>query len=213
MDASPEQPPGGAPELVVYQLGAVDVLTFTEISPNDSKLFAGKQVMRGGRIKSHPQATWWKWTTVQIPATVVALHEYLKDVQHRNAYLIRGVAREGLTSPARRLKENFLGEPTRLHFFDIDGHPGEWMTDPKAAVHQIVTQFGEPWASASYVWFFSGTHGMKFYDVGTGKYDKHGIEETGKYWRGEIVDGKIKVRLAFILDRAVGEREAVALTR
>ena len=150
-----------------------NVLTFTEMSPEDGR-YAGKQIMRDGSSSSTPRRLIWNWATVQMPATPVALFDYLKAAQRRNVYLIRGLAKEGLTSPARRLKENFVDEPSRLQFFDIDGHPGNWQADPEAAVKRIVAGLGEPWASASYVWFFSGTHGLKIETIKTGKLDRHG---------------------------------------
>ena len=46
-----------------------------------------------------------------------------------------------------------------------------------------------------------GTHGL-----GTETFRKQ------KRWIGTIVDGKVRVRLAFLLDRPIDEAEAVALT-
>ena len=183
------------------------------MSPNAGDLYAGKRIARSGEVLPYPKATWWNWATVQIPATVIALYDYLKAAQRRNAYLIRGIARCELTSPARRLKENFLDTATPLLFFDIDGHPGEWQADPEAAVHRIVTQLGEPWASASYTWFFSGTHGLKIETEKTGKLDEHGKEISKPYWRGELSTARSRSGWRLSSTGEVAEREAVAITK
>ena len=53
----------------------------------------------------------------------------------------------------------FTDEPTRLFFFDIDGVETKWRADPEGAVRRIVDRLGEPFASASFVWFFSASTG------------------------------------------------------
>jgi hypothetical protein len=104
-----------------------------------------------------------------------------------------------------RGNHGFTDEPTKLHFFDIDGAAGNWRDDPEVAVQRIVAQFGEPWASASYVWFFSAAHGLKMETIEVG-------DKKLKRWTGQISDDTIRVRLAFITDRPLNWREAAALT-
>ena len=74
-----------------------------------------------------------------------------------------------------------------------------WRADPERAIRTIVAQLGEPWASTSFVWFFSATHGLEL--------DEH------KRWTGKISDGSVRARIVFITERALNEAEANALTR
>ena len=101
----------------------------------------------------------------------------------------------------------FLDVPTRLFCLDGDGIKMPWRADPEGAIRRILSELGEPWTSASCVWFFSSKHGLEF------------IEETGpddkkhKRWTGRVVDGLMYVRIAFLTDRPLNEAEASALTR
>ena len=92
----------------------------------------------------------------------------------------------------------FLDEPTRLFPLDVDGERINWRADPERAIRTIVAQLGEPWASTSFVWFFSATHGLEL--------DEH------KRWTGKISDGSVRVRIVFITERALNEAEASVLT-
>ena len=83
----------------------------------------------------------------------------------------------------------FTDEPSKLLFLDVDGARINWRADPEGAVRRIVGRLGEPWASTSFVWFFSATHGLER--------DEH------KHWTGGISDGDVRVRLAFITERAL----------
>lgn len=56
---------------------------------------------------------------------------------------------------------------------------------------------GEPWSNASYVWVLTSSHGL---------------EKSKGRWTGKIIDGELRVRLIFILDRALNESERLALT-
>jgi len=49
------------------------------------------------------------------------------------------------------------------------------------------------------VWFFSATHGLE--------------RDNEKRWTGNIVDGKLRVRLIFLTARPLDESEATALTK
>ena len=94
----------------------------------------------------------------------------------------------------------FLDEPTKLFFLDVDGMQINWRANPERAIRNIVAQLGEPWASTSFVWFFSAKHGLEFVDDGR------------KHWTGKIIDGKLYARIVFITERALNEAEASALT-
>ena len=138
---------------------------------------------------------------VRIPATIPALFDFLQQARERNICLIRGAPANLAREKTRRQKaggdrgdHGFTDEPTKLLFFDIDGATGNWRDDPEAAVKRIVAQLGEPWASASYVWFFSAGHGLEMETVTVG-------DKKHKRWTGGISDDKIRVRLAFITDR------------
>jgi hypothetical protein len=210
----PRNRPGesGAKPADVIEL-AHDRLVLTELTPTDD-CFVGKQILLNGHVLPYPtKITDWNWITACIPATPIALFDYLRKLQSRNACLIRGLPISGLAQKkVRRLKANFIDEPSRLLFFDVDGAPADWRADPEAAVISIVQRLGEPWASASFVWFFSSTHGLVTEKV-TVKDENSGKDTVQAYWRGEIGEGTVKVRLAFILERALNEKEACGLTK
>ena len=191
-----------------------EVIEITELTPYDNT-FIGKRIERDGRVTPYPTSVvWWRQRVARCPATIVALCDYLRAARTRNVCLIRGAPANPLREKTRRqnayVKERgdhgFTDEPTRLLFFDLDGVALDWRADPEGAVKRIVAQLGEPFASASFVWFFSATHGLETETVGDS-------DQKHKRWTGRIVDGKVRVRLAFITDRALSFQEAVALTR
>jgi hypothetical protein len=194
---------------------AHDHLVITELTPNDNR-FIGKEIRRDGSVSEYPKVYLWDWTTAAIPATPIALFNYLREVQQRNVCLIRGLPKQGLQRKGvRRLNENFFDEPTQLQFFDVDGTPADWQADPEAAVKDIVQRLGEPWASASFVWFFSSTHGLVTEKVKIWVKDKDGEdkEQEQAYWRGEIGEGTVRARLAFILDQPLKWQDAADYTK
>ena len=158
-----------------------------------------------------------------IPATIFALFEYLREARTRNICLIRGAPANLERQPTRRLRaftvergkdrgdHGFIDEPSRLLPLDVDGIAVQWRADPEGAIKHIATLLGEPWASTSFVWFFCATHGLELQPVATpgGDDDKN----KKKRWTGKIVDGKVRVRLVFITDRALTADEADALTK
>ena len=97
-----------------------------------------------------------------------------------------------------RGSHGFGDAPTKLFPMDVDGVSINWRDDPERAVRAVVEMMGEPWASTSYVWFFSATHGLEF--------------DAEKRWTGNTCDGALRVRLMFITDRPLDESEAVTLT-
>ncbi|MBR1070232.1 hypothetical protein ABIF66_008852 [Bradyrhizobium japonicum] len=195
----------------IVHLDAVDVLDITELTPADDR-FVGKRIRRDGTVLQYPQVKLWRQAVAKIPATIPALFAYLSEARERNICLIRGQpaaperkrTRRQIASEERG-DHGFLDTPTCLHFFDIDGAAGHWRDDPEAAVKRIVGDMGEPWSSASYVWLLSASHGLRMETVEIG-------DDKVKCWTGEIDDDKIRVRLAFILDRAISWREASMLT-
>ncbi|MGY3420280.1 hypothetical protein ACVWZW_000755 [Bradyrhizobium sp. F1.13.4] len=200
----------------VIELNAAETITITELTPYDDR-FIGKRLLRDGRVLQYPQVKFWKQSVTTIPASMPALYSFLNQARLRNVCLIRGAPANIERKKTRRQLANetrgdhgFTDEPTRLHFFDIDGAAGTWRDDPAAAVHRLVIDMGEPWASASYVWFFSGGHGlaMEIVDI----VDENNEARKVKVWNGQLDDSKIRVRLAFILDRAITWREAAMLT-
>jgi hypothetical protein len=201
----------------IIELDAVGTLEITELAPHDGVTFIGKRIQRDGSIAPYPHVTWWRQTVVKIPATVPALFDYLQAARMRNICLVRGAPANPSQEKTRRRKADsgargdrnggagFTDQPTQLHFFDIDGARIDWRANPEAAVKRIVASLGEPWASASFVWFFSAGHGLKMETVEIG-------DKKQKRWNGEISDGDMRLRLAFITDRALTWREAAALT-
>lgn len=190
-----------------------ETLSITELEPFDGK-FIGKSIKLDRSVSEYPLVKWWKQSVATIPATIPALFAYLREARKRNICLIRGAPanleraktqrqKAGVYGSKDRGDHGFLDEPTKLFWFDVDGVQMSWRDDPEGAIENIVAQLGEPWGSTSCAWFFSATHGLEFVKV-----DK----DKPKRWTGGIVDGKIRVRIGFILDRALIEREAVALT-
>lgn len=195
------------PTAEIIELGAVDVIHITELSPYDGT-FIGKRIKADNSIVPYPNVTWWRQHVARCPATVVALFNYLRAARTRNICLIRGapanLARERTRRWKAEIKERgdhgFTDEPTRAFFLDLDeGVKIAWLADPEGAVRRIVARLGEPFASTSFVWFFSSSHGLE--------------RDEDKRWTGKIVDGTARLRLVFITDRALTEDEAVALTR
>ena len=194
------------PTAEVIELEAVEVIEITELSPYDGA-FIGKRITADNSIAQYPKVTYWRQHVARCPATIVALFDYLRAARTRNVCLIRGAPANPLREKTRRqnagVKERgdhgFTDEPTKLFFFDIDGVETKWRADPEGAIRRIVDRLGEPFASASFVWFFSATHGLE--------------RDEDKRWTGRISDGLVRVRLAFITERALNMGEAVALTR
>jgi hypothetical protein len=199
---------------------AAETLEVTELTPAKGE-FIGKTILSNNRIQEYPKVMWWHQAVSQVPATIPALFAYLREARTRNVCLIPGTpARElGPGEQTRRQRANeqgrgdhgFLDLPTRLFFFDVDGAKITWREDPEIAVRTLVTWLGEPWASSSFAWFISGTCGLETVqeiddadeDQGKGK---------GKIWTGRIADGRLNVRLGFLLERALNAAEASALT-
>ena len=111
----------------------------------------------------------------RVPATIPHLFAYLREARKRNICLIRGAPANLERQPTRRQKagiygaedrgdHGFVDEPTRLFPLDVDGVQINWRADPEQAIRTIVGKLGEPWASTSFVWFFSATHGLEIED-------------------------------------------------
>jgi hypothetical protein len=172
--------------------------------------FVGKIIKPDGSIQQYPKITWWKQRVARIPATIACVFEYLLEAREHNICLIRGAPANLTRQPTRRWKayiehrgkdrgdHGFIDTPSRLLFLDIDGVEGAWMADPEGAVMRIVAQLGGPWSNTSVCWFFSATHGLE--------------RDADKRWTGRLVDGAIRVHLAFLTDRALNEAEAKVLT-
>jgi hypothetical protein len=186
---------------------AHEVIDITELEPYDGS-FIGKRINRDGSLTEYPNVAWWKQSVARVPASVSHLFAYLREARTRNICLIRGAPanverrktrrqKAGLFGSKNRGDHGFLDEPTKLFFLDVDGAKSNWRNDPERAIRAIVAQLGEPWASTSFCWFLSAKHGLEFDD---------------KRWTGKIIDGKLRVRIAFITERALNADEASALT-
>jgi hypothetical protein len=192
-----------------YVFGVVPV---TELEPDNSKKFFGKVIKRDGTIAPYPNVTWFKQSVEQIFATVQHLYGYLRVARERNICIIRDAPANLERQPTKRQiagvvgdkdrgDHGFLDEPNRLLFLDIDGVEMEWQADPEGAVRRIVAMLGEPWNETSFVWFFSATHGLEFETVA-----------KQQRWTGQLSEGRVRVRIAFIAERPLGQDEAKALT-
>jgi hypothetical protein len=191
---------------------AQEVLEITELEPR-YKTFVGKRINLDGTIEQRPLATEWRQRVVRVPATIRQLHIYVCEARQRNIILIRGAPANLNNKYTRRWKagvgdrgdHGFYDRPTELFFMDGDGIKISWRANPEHAVRAIVAQLGEPWVSASYVWFLSATCGLEQDEI-----ERDG--KTIKHWTGKFVDGSLRVRLAFLANRPLDESEAVALT-
>ena len=186
-----------------------EVLQITELEPACGT-FIGKRIERDGSISPYPKnLMWWRQSIAVVPANIPALFAYLSEARKRNIILIRGAPADIERRRTRRQKAGQYGKqdrgshgfgdaPTKLFPMDVDGVSINWRDDPERAVRAVVEMMGEPWASTSYVWFFSATHGLEF--------------DAEKRWTGNTCDGALRVRLMFITDRPLDESEAVTLT-
>jgi putative DNA primase/helicase len=190
---------------------AQEVIAITELEPHYNQ-FIGKQIGPDGTISQYPDVKWWRQHVAHVPATIPHLFAYLREARKRNICLIRGAPanperqptlrqRAGLYGREDRGDHGFLDEPTKLLALDIDGVKTNWRADPEAAVRAVVADLFEPWASASFVWFLSGTCGLER--------DKRNKER----WTGRIIDGNLRVRLMFITERPLQWKEADELTK
>ena len=199
---------------------ASEVIEITELEPNNG-MFIGKRIERDGSVTPYPKnVKYWRQRVAQVPADSAHLFAYLREARTRNICLIRGHPANPARQPTRRQNafvidphsgedrgdHGFTDEPTRLFPIDIDEARIDWRDDPEGAIRRIVGRLGEPWSSTSFVWFFSSSHGLETETV-----EVNG--EKSKRWTGQIGDGVVRVRLVFITDRALGQSEAVALTK
>jgi hypothetical protein len=210
------QPPSESNNKVVRLAErAQEVLEITELEPRYNT-FVGKRINLDGTIEQRPLATEWRQRVVRVAAETRQLHIYLREAREQNIILIPGapanlqrlVTRKWIATDERSDEHGphgFLDEPTHVFFMDGDGIEISWRANPEHAVRTVVARLGEPWVSASYVWFLSATCGLEC-DV---------IERDGKkikHWTGKIVDDKLRMRLAFLTDRALNQSERTALT-
>ncbi len=77
------------PTAEIIELGAVEVIEITELSPYDDT-FIGKRIKADNSIVPYPKVTYWRQHVARCPATVVALFDYLREARTRNICLIRG---------------------------------------------------------------------------------------------------------------------------
>jgi hypothetical protein len=205
----PTGPTGSTqPKVIALADRAQEVLEITELEPSNGA-FIGKRVNYDGSLTEYPNVTWWRQSAVRVPATTPALFAYLREARKRNICLIRGAPAKAERQPTRRQKaglyggedrgdHGFLDTPTRLLPLDVDGERINWRADPEGAIRTLIAILGEPWASTSFVWFFTTKHGLER--------DEH------KRWTGKIIDGKLYARIVFLTERALNEAEAKALT-
>src|SRR5262245_20907541 len=198
--------------------GQMAVLQITELEPKRNGAFCGKRINPDGSLTEYPLSKFWWQSVAQVPATIPQLCAYLCEARQRNVCLIRGTPANPDRQPTLRQKagvygtedrgdHGFYDEPTKLFPLDIDGIKINWRADPKGAVQDVVAQLGEPWASTSFVWFFSTKHGLEI--------EKMTCPTTGKKhkrWTGKIIDGLMYVRIVFITEHPISEQEAIALT-
>jgi hypothetical protein len=188
------------------EMDTAEAVDITELEPED-EVHIGKSIRRDGSISGFPKIVWWWQSVSTIRAKIDCLYAYLWRARRRNICLIRGASASPDCLRTRKWKayeqgrddHGFTDTPTRLLPLDIDGAPIAWREDPERAIRTIVAMLGEPWASSSFVWMLSSTHGLE--------------RDAQKRWTGKIVDGVVKVHLFFLTDRPLGEVEAGALVK
>jgi hypothetical protein len=193
-----------------------ETISITELAPEPKNgSFAphiGKEICEDNSISDYPKVLWWRQSVSEIPATIYDLFEYLRAARCRNICLIRGSPanlERGVTRKWKAHEFDRDGKPrgnhgfedvaTRLLPLDIDGFPIRWRENPQRAMRTIVSHLGEPWASTSFVWFYSATHGLE--------------RDANKRWTGKIIDGTVRARIIFLTDRPLNELEAGALLK
>ena len=203
------QPPSESHNKVIHLAErAQEVIEITELEPNDGT-YIGKRINLDGSITPYPRfLKYWRQSVKCVPANIPQLFIYQREARTRNIALIPGAPANLERQPTLRQKagvfegndrgdHGFVDKPTRLIVIDLDDVPIAWRAEPEGALRTIVEQMGEAWASASFTWFFSASHGLEL--------DEH------KRWTGRIVDGHVSARLAFIAERPMSEQERVAL--
>ena len=199
-DITPKRP---SARVIKLAERAGETIEVTELEP-DNGTFIGKTIKPDGRILEYPFVKWWRQAVAVVPATVPALFAYLREARTRNICLIRGApanlerqrTRRQIAYRQKRGNDGFIDEPSRLIPFDLDKIKMAWRGDPEAAIRDIVEQLGEPFASTSFVWLFSATHGLVRETVVDG-------DKKWERWTGKISDDTVRVHLFFIADRAV----------
>jgi hypothetical protein len=148
------------------------------LTPNTTYTRVGKTIQLDGTITQYSKVTYWFQSVARMPATVSHLFAYLCEARKRNIFIIRGypanIERQptlrqlaGLYKGDNRGDHGFNDTPTKLLPLDIDKVPIKWLADPERAVKSVVAQLGEPWASASFVWFLSPSYGLETKDSDT----------------------------------------------
>jgi hypothetical protein len=133
-------------------------LVLTELRPT-GRLFAGKELLRDGTIKSAPAIKHRSHRQLEFD-DLGGLYRYLLKAQHDNAILIRGVTSASNGLVLRRLrseKEPNGFEDLGAAFLplDIDGAllsiAHDWLLDPKGAVDSVIARLPEPLCDCSYI--------------------------------------------------------------
>lgn len=172
-------------------------LLLTELRPT-GRLFAGKQILPDGTIKSKPLIKRWRHQQVGFD-TIKQLYDYVVKTQYDNAIIIRGLTEATSRTVLRR--KHSAQEPNGFHDrgaallpFDIDDIAvGAWMANPRKTVEGIVRRLGKPFTETSYVAQLTGTHGL--------------VRDRDGRWNGEIGGDVMSVRLFFITEVGISAEE------
>jgi hypothetical protein len=167
-----------------------------------------KVIHENGRIEDYPKIGEWTWKqiTVRAPFDIFDLVRFNAG----NSILIRGTPQDTTQSITRRKKAadnyptGFTDTPTAWIAFDVDGAPlpsgVNWLTDAEAAVRSVIACLGEAFRDVTVVWQFTGTHGLQ-------------KDASGKKWTGELISNSVRMRLYFLLDRAITCVQAINWVR
>jgi hypothetical protein len=159
-----------------------------------------------GTVKSYPKANTFYHRQVSFNMAS-DLHEIVRQLQNENAFVIRARPVSDRQPVWKGRSENFKG-PGQGGFesvhrawiaLDADGIKlpamTDWRDDPEAAVEYAIGRLPEAFWDCTCVWSFTATHGLE-------------IAKDTKRWTGGIVGDTIRLRLWFILNRAIRNEEA-----
>ena len=179
--------------------------SITILRPADPRKQARKSILADGTIKAADNISHFRHETRRFDG-VRQLHEIVSGLLHENAFVVRAAPASNRQPIHRRQAlvrgrddNGFVDDAKGWLPIDIDGLrlPAltDWRDDPVAAVDHAIGCLPECFWDVSCSWSFSASHG---------------IEKVAGKWTGNYVGDMVRLRLWFILDRAINSREAQA---
>jgi hypothetical protein len=187
------------------------LVLLTELAPHNS-LLARKTIHADGRIDNAPKILQWTVQQIRI-ADCRDLFDQVRSKLKLNVCLIRGAPQASTPEVTRRRKasddypDGFVDTPTAWLPFDVDGvrlpRGLNWQRDLEGAVKYVIDRLGDAFGEVGVTWQFTGTHGLEVNKRDDGK----------KIWTGKLTYDTLRLRLYYLLDRAIDGEQAVAWLR